>query len=139
MKDLQWFIATDAASLWEGEVLDVEVGGQPVMIVHLLGGDLRAYQGMCPHQEIPMAAGVFDPETSQLTCAGHAWVFDLRTGRGVNPAGFQLFAYPIREIHGTIQVGVSPGMHRHYNRGHVPTTGELPDDWLPVDPPDQRA
>lgn len=64
MKDLQWFIATDAASLWEGEVLDVEVGGQPVMIVHLLGGDLRAYQGMCPHQEIPMAAGVFDPETT---------------------------------------------------------------------------
>ena len=125
----QWFIAANT-DVWEGEVFDVEVGGQLVMIARLLGGDLRAYQGMCPHQEIPMAAGVFDPETSQLTCAGHAWVFNLRTGLGVNPAGLQLFSYPVREIHGTIQVCVSRGGHRHYNRGHVTTADGSSDDWF---------
>lgn len=129
MSDVQWFIVADTADVWEGEVFDVEVGGQLIMVAHLLGGDLRAYQGWCPHQEIPMAAGVFDPETSQLTCAGHAWVFDLRNGEGVNPRGLQLFSYPIREKSGTIQVGISRGRHRHYNRGHVTTTEIPPSDW----------
>lgn len=69
-----------------------------------------------------MAAGSFDPDTSQLTCAGHAWVFDLRTGEGVNPAGIKLFSYPLREVRGTIQVGIPRGAHRHYNRGHVSPT-----------------
>jgi toluene monooxygenase system ferredoxin subunit len=119
MSDAQWFIVADSADLWEGEVFDVEVSGQLIMIAHLLGGDLRAYQGLCPHQEIPMAAGTFDPETSQLTCAGHAWVFDLRTGQGVNPVGCQLFSYPIRQVGTTIQVAVAKGRNRHYCRGHV--------------------
>lgn len=122
MSDSQWFIVADAADVWEGEVFDVEVSGQLIMVAHLLGGDLRAYQGLCPHQEIPMAAGTFDPETSQLTCAGHAWVFDLRTGEGVNPTGCQLFSYPIRHVGGTIQVGVTKGRNRHYCRGHVEPT-----------------
>lgn len=130
VSDTQWFIAANT-DVWEGEVFDVEVGGQLVMIARLLGGDLRAYQGMCPHQEIPMAAGAFDPETSQLTCAGHAWVFDLRTGYGVNPLGCELFSYPVREIHGTIQVGISRGSHRHYIRGHVTSADGPPADWLP--------
>ena len=116
----EWFIVAGTEDVWEGDVFDVEVGGHLVMIAHLLGGDLRAYQGLCPHQEIPMAAGTFDPDTSQLTCAGHAWVFDLRTGEGVNPAGIKLFSYPLREVRGTIQVGIPRGVHRHYNRGHVP-------------------
>ena len=69
-----------------------------------------------------MSAGVFDPETSQLTCAGHAWVFDLRTGKGVNPMGCELFAYPIRQVGGTLLVGIADGVNRHYIRGHVQTT-----------------
>lgn len=119
MTDIQWFIVADSEDVWEGEIFDVEVGGQLILVAHLLGGDLRAYQGLCPHQEIPMAAGVFDPETSRLTCAGHAWVFDLRTGDGVNPTGCQLFSYPVRVAHGTIQVGIPRGSHRHYNRGNA--------------------
>lgn len=70
-----------------------------------------------------MAAGTFDPETSRLTCAGHAWVFDLRTGEGVNPEGCQLFSYPIRQVRNTIQVGIPHGRNRHYFRGHVQSTG----------------
>ena len=122
MSDMQWFIVADTADVWEGEIFDVEVSGQLVMVAHLLGGDLRAYQGLCPHQEIPMAAGAFDAETSQLTCAGHAWVFDLRTGEGINPVGCQLFLYPIRQVGRTIQVGIPKGVNRHYSRGHVETS-----------------
>lgn len=119
VSDAQWFIVADAADVWEGEVFDLEVRGQLIMVAHLLGGDLRAYQGLCPHQEIPMAAGTFDPETSQLTCAGHAWVFDLRTGEGVNPVGCDLFSYPVRRVGATIQVEIPPGANRNYSRGHV--------------------
>lgn len=123
MSGTQWFIVADASDLWEGEILEVEARGQLILLAHLLGGDLRAYQGLCPHQEIPMAAGVFDPETSRLTCAGHAWVFDLRTGEGVNPLGCQLFSYPVRQVRNTIQVGIAEGANRHYIRGHVQTRG----------------
>lgn len=31
-----------------------------------------------------------------LTCAAHEWVFDARTGRGVNPASACLRRYPVR-------------------------------------------
>ncbi|WP_328361554.1 Rieske 2Fe-2S domain-containing protein [Mycobacterium sp. NBC_00419] len=120
--DLRWYDVADADEVWEGEVLDFEVGGEEVMVAHLLGGDLRAFQGMCPHQEISLLDGEWDADTSELTCGGHAWVFDLRTGKGVNPAGCQLFQYAVRVADDKIQVGVPQDGRRHYNRDTVNTT-----------------
>lgn len=120
--DLRWYDVADADEVWEGEVLDFEVDGEEVMVAHLLGGDLRAFQGMCPHQEISLLDGEWDADASELTCGGHAWVFDLRTGKGVNPAGCQLYQFAVRVTGDKIQVGVPQDGQRHYNRDNVTTT-----------------
>jgi toluene monooxygenase system ferredoxin subunit len=119
---VHWHDVADADEVLEGEVLDFEVAGEEVMVAHLIGGDLRAFQGMCPHQEIPLLDGEWDPDRSELTCGGHSWVFDLRTGEGVNPAGCQLFQYAVRVADDKIQVGVPQDGQRHYNRDTVNTT-----------------
>ena len=40
-----------------------------------------AYQAMCPHEAIPLEAGVCDG--SVVTCLEHLWQFDVRTGESV--------------------------------------------------------
>jgi toluene monooxygenase system ferredoxin subunit len=89
----------------------VEVGGAAVLLVCLPGGDLHAYQGRCPHQEQPLADGDLDEEI--LTCAGHHWEFDLRSGRGINPDRCSLAEYEVRRQDGRLLVGVPDGGIEH--------------------------
>jgi toluene monooxygenase system ferredoxin subunit len=108
-----------AAALWEGDVLGVDIEGDAVLLVSLAGGELRAYQGGCPHQEQPLAGGEVDGEV--LTCAGHLWEFDLRSGRGINPAGCRLAAYEVRRQDDRLLVGVpASGLaHRRCSAANV--------------------
>jgi toluene monooxygenase system ferredoxin subunit len=80
--------------IWEGEMEAFEVDGHEVVVTCIEGGDLKAYQAVCPHQDIPLIEGKFDGKT--LICRAHQWVFDACTGKGVNPSGCQLASYPIR-------------------------------------------
>jgi toluene monooxygenase system ferredoxin subunit len=94
---MTWHKAMSAEALWEGDVAEVEVGGRPLMLVRLAGGEVRAYQARCPHQGASLASGDFDGR--YLSCSAHAWRFDLATGLGVNPASCSLaqFAVSIRD------------------------------------------
>lgn len=114
--DLRWIDVADVADVWEGELVDFDVDGEEVVIAHLDGGELKAFQGTCPHQEIPLADGDWDVDASTLTCGGHAWQFDLRTGKGINPTGCQLFEFPLRVTGEKIQIGIPQDGQRHYNR-----------------------
>lgn len=80
--------------VWEGEMSCFEVGGEEVLVVGLEGGEVRAYQAACPHQDIPLIEGKFDGKT--LVCRAHQWVFDAATGTGINPGDCRLAAYPIK-------------------------------------------
>lgn len=88
-----WIRVAGLDDLWEGEVMAVEANGHQILLVHLVGGEIRAYQGICPHQQIPLAEGEFDGH--RLVCRGHRWEFDLHRGAGVNPAGCSLAEYPV--------------------------------------------
>ena len=79
---VRWVDAADLGELWEGDVQDVEVAGEHVLLVRLLGGEVRAYQGLCPHQEMLLADGDFDADSGVLVCMGHLWEFDVRGGAG---------------------------------------------------------
>lgn len=114
--DLRWFDVANADELWEGELVDFDVEGENVIVVHLAGGEIKAFQGMCPHQEIGLVTGEFDPDTCELACAGHSWEFDLRSGKGINPGGSQLYEFPARVVDDKIQVGIPQDGQRHYNR-----------------------
>jgi toluene monooxygenase system ferredoxin subunit len=88
-----WRRALSAGDLWEGDLTAVEVDGRPLLVVRLPGGEVRAYQGRCPHLGATLADGDFDGRT--LSCSAHGWQFDLGTGLGVNPAGCALDRFPV--------------------------------------------
>jgi toluene monooxygenase system ferredoxin subunit len=88
-----WHRAIPAEDLWEGDITEVDVGGRPLMLVRLAGGEVRAYQGRCPHQGMALVSGDFDGR--YLSCSAHAWRFDLATGRGINPASCRLAGFPV--------------------------------------------
>ncbi|MZR29637.1 Rieske 2Fe-2S domain-containing protein [Sneathiella sp. DP05] len=71
-----------------------EVDGQEVLIVHVEGGEIRAYDPVCPHQDHPLIEGEF--ENCILTCSAHLWQFNAISGKGVNPEGVSLNAYPAK-------------------------------------------
>ncbi|WP_338415159.1 Rieske 2Fe-2S domain-containing protein [uncultured Sphaerotilus sp.] len=80
--------------LWEGEMLEVEAGEHVIVLVWPEGGELRAFQGMCPHQDIPLAEGKFDGRV--VMCRAHQWTFDAQTGEGINPGKCRLAQYPVK-------------------------------------------
>lgn len=80
--------------VWEGEMVEVDVGDHAVLLVCFDGGEVRAFQGTCPHQDIPLAEGKFDGRV--LMCRAHQWTFDARTGKGINPGDCRLAEYPVK-------------------------------------------
>jgi len=113
---LAWHEAFAIDELWEGDFLDLEIDGEPVLVVHLIGGAIKAYQGVCPHQEVMLADGDWDEDTGVLVCGGHRWEFDMSSGVGINPAGCALYEYPTKVDDGVVFVGVPEDGERHYNR-----------------------
>lgn len=100
-----WVPTLTLDELWEGEYVDVDVDGEKVLLAHLPGGRVVAYQGICPHQYIPLADGDLDLDKGILTCTAHHWQFNIHTGEGVNPRGCRLFAYLVRVDGNQILVG----------------------------------
>lgn len=80
--------------LWEGEMTEVEVDGHVIVLVRFQGGESRAFQGLCPHQDISLAEGKFDGRV--LICRAHQWTFDANTGKGINPGNCRLAEYPVK-------------------------------------------
>ena len=116
MTEVQWADAMSLDELWEGDITDVELQGEQILLVHHEGGEVRAFQGMCPHQEVLLADGNWNETSGVLECPGHNWQFDLRTGDGVNPTGCRLYQYPARVEEDRIQVGIPHDGIRHHNR-----------------------
>ncbi|MDI9349824.1 MAG: Rieske 2Fe-2S domain-containing protein [Candidatus Symbiobacter sp.] len=80
--------------LWEGEMNAVEVNGHRIILVCLTGGEVRAFQATCPHQEFPLKDGTFDGQ--KIVCKAHLWTFDGNNGAGINPRHCKLAQYPVR-------------------------------------------
>ena len=113
---LKWIDVATLDDLWEGEMLAVEVDGETVLLAHLPGNTIVAYQGICPHQEYALSEGLLEEDTATLTCSGHHWQFDIRTGQGINPVGCNLYRYAVKVEGETIFVGYPLGDTRRYNR-----------------------
>jgi toluene monooxygenase system ferredoxin subunit len=79
--------------LWIGEKLGVVMEGRPVLLVNA-EGTVCAYEDRCRHKGIALSLGKL--EGHLLTCSVHGWVYDARTGAGINPERTQLPCYPVR-------------------------------------------
>jgi len=80
--------------LWEGEMESFEVNGREVLVVWPNDGSICAFQGICPHQDIPLIEGKFDGKN--IICRAHQWVFDGSNGKGLNPSDCRLAEYPVK-------------------------------------------
>ena len=80
--------------IWEGDMVSFEVNGQKILLVWPDGDQVRAFQGVCPHQNISLDEGKFDGKT--VMCRAHQWTFDGCTGQGINPGNCRLAEYPVR-------------------------------------------
>ncbi len=89
--------------LREGDTRGVCVRGRPVLLV-CLAGQVLAYEDRCAHLGLPVSEGCLEGTT--LTCAAHAWQYDLLTGRGTNPASVALRSLPVRVEAGDVLVDV---------------------------------
>ena len=61
----------------EGEILAVEVDGEPVVVCKI-EGELHAIGGVCPHAMGPLEDGQL--VDGQIECPWHASRFDLKSG-----------------------------------------------------------
>ncbi|WP_040790837.1 Rieske 2Fe-2S domain-containing protein [Nocardia paucivorans] len=108
-----WEQAGTLDDLWEGEIREVTIGKESILLAHLHGGEIRAYQSMCPHSRFPLDEGELDG--SVLTCAAHGWEFDLETGEGINPRNCRLFGFAVRRDGDRISVAIPRDDRPHYN------------------------
>jgi nitrite reductase/ring-hydroxylating ferredoxin subunit len=98
----EWTTVANAADLGEGELLEADNRGEPVVVARR-GGRLFAFEGYCTHEECPLAEGQFTDH--EIECYCHGSYFDIRTGEAlVGPAVASLQIYPVREQDGEIQV-----------------------------------
>jgi len=80
--------------LWEGDMEAFDVDGHQILLVHLPGGEVRATQVECPHQQGDLTEGGLDGTT--LTCPVHLWEFDVKTCQGINPKHATIASYPVK-------------------------------------------
>ena len=114
--EVRWYDVPEASGLWEGDLVGVDLAGEPVLVVHHVDDTWAAFQGMCPHQAILLSSGEWDEDKGTLLCSGHRWEIDMRTGRGINPEGCVLYRYPVEAADGRVRVGIPQDGLDHYNR-----------------------
>jgi nitrite reductase/ring-hydroxylating ferredoxin subunit len=85
------------AEVVPGELRAFRVTGVtwPVLVTYV-DDQLVAVPGVCPHEDVGLADGELDDGT--LTCPGHGYRFDLRTGRCEHDPALGLRRYPIRVV-----------------------------------------
>jgi nitrite reductase/ring-hydroxylating ferredoxin subunit len=63
------------------------------VIVTRVDGELVAVPGVCPHEDVALAGG--ELRDAAITCPGHGYRFDLRTGRCAHDPSLELRRYPV--------------------------------------------
>jgi 3-phenylpropionate/trans-cinnamate dioxygenase ferredoxin component len=64
----------------EGEMRLIEHDGMKIGVFNC-GGELRAIEDRCSHDDGPLAEGEFDTKACTVECPRHGSLFDIATGR----------------------------------------------------------
>ncbi len=94
------------SELREGAMALFSVNRKRVLLVWPEGGEIKAYRGRCPHQDVPLETATFDGNA--VVCGLHQWSFDANTGMCVQPRDCALKSYPVRIADGELQVELNP-------------------------------
>lgn len=93
----------DSSDLWLGEMRPVRLQGSSIVLMRLDMG-VVAYEDRCAHLGVPISRGSLEGDV--LRCTAHNFVYDARTGCGLNPCGARLKPIAVTEEHGRIFVDV---------------------------------
>lgn len=91
------------AELWNGDVVAARVDGIKLVLVRV-DDEVHAYEDRCAHLGVELSKGTLDG--CVLTCSAHHWQYDVRSGRGINPAHACLSRFPIKIEDGMIYVKI---------------------------------
>ena len=84
----------------------VSAGGVDVGVYNV-GGELRALEDRCSHDDGPLCEGDWDPEEGVVICPRHGSNFDIRTGKPLTLPAFEPVAtYTVRVEGGMVEVDV---------------------------------
>jgi (2Fe-2S) ferredoxin/nitrite reductase/ring-hydroxylating ferredoxin subunit len=98
-----WTRVCASADVPANGMKEFAVDGVGVLVVHT-GAAFAAFQAMCPHEAVPLEAGVHDG--CVLTCLEHMWQFDIPTGAPLGDAQEGLKRYPVKEEQGALYVAL---------------------------------
>ncbi len=70
-------------TVFEGEMRLVIADSHVIILAWAFGGEIKGFQGVCPHTNAPLETADFDGEV--LTCPLHNWTWDSRTGDPIHP------------------------------------------------------
>jgi toluene monooxygenase system protein E len=104
------------AELWDRDITARSVDDCNVLLVRL-DGAVYAYENRCAHLGVALSKGRLDGAV--LTCSAHHWQYDVRTGRGVNPATACLKRFAVKIENGTVLVDVNATPRDMALTGHV--------------------
>ena len=91
------------AKLEPGTVMEAEVGGNTYAICNV-GGELHAYDGVCPHAGGPLGEGAI--HDGILVCPWHGWEYNCRTGVNEFDESVKLAKFPVKAQDGDILIDV---------------------------------
>lgn len=77
------------------------------VLATIVDGEIVATAGVCPHEDVGLADG--DLDDACLTCPGHGYVFDLRTGACAHDARLVLRRYKVTVIDGDVWIDLVGG------------------------------
>ncbi len=74
----------------------VEADGLKIGVFHCPGGEFRAIEDRCSHDDGPLAEGELDEATCTVECPRHGSRFDLKTGKPLTlPAYVPVDTFPV--------------------------------------------
>lgn len=91
------------AALPPGAAMEAEVAGNTYAICNL-NGELRAYDGICPHAGGPLGQGSI--EGKNLVCPWHCWEYDCLTGVNDYDESVKLTPFPVKVEGGDILIDI---------------------------------
>lgn len=91
------------ADVVDGELRAFKVKGVtwPVLVTRV-DGELLATAGVCPHEDVDLVDG--ELTGSVITCPGHSYELDMRTGACLHDKTLTLRRYPITVVRDEVWV-----------------------------------
>jgi nitrite reductase/ring-hydroxylating ferredoxin subunit len=102
----RWYEVAQTSDLGPGEIMYVEVGNDPVVLINL-EGEFYALNDLCTHQDASLSDG--EVVGDEIECPMHGGAFEIKTGLPANfPVVVPVETYDVKTEGDTVFVAKRP-------------------------------